>query len=466
MRLRELPPEGLVLWGIGREGRSVLKCLRRLPGEKSDPLILTDAPLPAAEQAELQRAWGKALRFAAGGDTAQALASAKAVLKSPGISLYRPELKAARQRNPALQLCSATRLWFAEPGAAARTVAVTGSKGKSTTAALIHHSLRASGEEAMLGGNIGVPATELLTDEGSLPKGDWTAVLELSSYQLADLRAQPRVGVLTNLFAGHVKWHGSAENYCRDKLRLLRGEEGAKTAVLNREDAGTRRLLAERRAETRWYPDEQAFHLRGRELWRGEECWGMPTAESLQGRHSLLNICAALTVLEILEADSRAAFASFASFRGLPHRQEILGERGGLRYVNDSIATIPEAAMAAVRRFGEEPGKALTVLIGGEESGQHWEALARTLLELPNCTVIAMPDSGGGLLEELQKLPGGGPRAERAENLTEALALAKELTPPGGTVLLSPAAPSYGQFRDFKERGRRFQELAGFTARQ
>lgn len=460
MRLRELPLEGLVLWGIGREGRSVLECLRRLRGRRGAPLVLSDEPLAAEEEAALEARWGP-LRFSAGKDTEEDLAAATAVIKSPGISLYRPELAAALQRNPTLHLSSATRLWFAEPGTAARTVVVTGSKGKSTTAALVHHGLEATGREAMLGGNIGTPAAQWLMEGGEAPGGDWTAVLELSSYQLADLSAEPRIGVLTNIFEGHTRWHEGVDNYRRDKLRLLQSG-GVQTAVLNREDEGTRHFLAGRQGKTRWYPDKKGFHPRGQELWRGEECWGGLGGEVLQGHHNLLNICAALNVLEILGADSRAAFQSFASFRGLPHRQEVLGEREGIRYVNDSCATIPEAAQAAIQRFKEGPGP-LTVLVGGEETGQRWEALAQAFREVENCTVLGMPASGKRLLELLSKLP-NGPKVLEAESLEEAMAIAKDLTPRGGTVLLSPAAPSYGQFRNFEKRGMRFRQLAGFSA--
>ena len=461
MRLRELPAEGLVLWGIGREGRSVLEQLHSLPGRRAAPAVLTDTPLAEDERAGLEERWGP-LRFAAGADTVETLASASAVIKSPGISVYRPELVQAQRRNPGLQLSSATRLWFAEPGAAARTVAVTGSKGKSTTAALICHALQAAGRDAKLGGNIGMPATQWLTEEGALPAGDWTAVLELSSYQLADLDARPRVGILTNLFAGHARWHGGVQNYYRDKLRLFQAQTGAQHMVLNRQDAGTLRLLGDR-GDAHWYPDEKSFHPRGAALWKGKECWGLPGSEALRGQHSLLNICAALEVLKLLGADARSAFESFAAFRGLPHRQEILGEREGLHYVDDSIATIPEAALAAVERFREDAAAGFTLLAGGEEIGQHWERLARALRGMAHCTVIAMPENGQSLLDELQKWRGKEAKQARAENLAEAMALAKKLTPPGGIVLLSPGAPSYGQFRNFEERGKCFQELAGFA---
>ncbi|MFP4269985.1 MAG: glutamate ligase domain-containing protein, partial [Alphaproteobacteria bacterium] len=177
----------------------------------------------------------------------------------------------------------------------------------------------------------------------------------------------------------------------------------------------------------------------------------------LKGTHNLWNLAAALAALEAAGLDGRALAPRAASFTGLGHRLEILGEREGVTWVNDSISTTPESAAAAVRAFADRP---LTLLLGGQDRGQDPAPLADALRGR-NARIVALPDNGPALAAGLAVTD-----SRHAFDLDAAVALARAITPTGGVVLLSPAAPSYGRFRNFEERGERFAALAGFTRAQ
>jgi len=181
----------------------------------------------------------------------------------------------------------------------------------------------------------------------------------------------------------------------------------------------------------------------------------------LPGEHNLSNLCAALAAIQALGLDLAGCLGGVATFRSLPHRLRLLGEKNGLRYVDDSISTTPQSALAAVSAFA---GECVTLLLGGYERHLDWQETATALMRGPTREIILMGASGPRIAEALEAARAGqsGPRLHRADTLAEAVRLAQSLTRPGGLVLLSPGAPSYGEFQNFQERGRLFAELAGF----
>ena len=347
-----------------------------------------------------------------------------------------------------MKVTTATSLWLGEHGPAG-VLAVTGTKGKSTTAALAAHLASAAGRSVRLAGNIGVPALDLLGEEPSE-----IVVLELSSYQIADLDSGPQVAVVTNLFREHSDWHGSESAYREDKLRLL-GLPGVRTAVLNaREDSLAR--LSPPPQITRyglgegWDASLEGVFLRGRPMLSAEH---LPLA----GEHNALNLCAALSGLEALDLTPPPLQSALAGFRQLPHRLQTVLERDGTAWVDDSISTTPESTLAALASF---PGRPIVLIAGGQDRGQDYAPLAGVLREA-QATVIGVPSTGPRLLHAARAAGVEPARAIDARDLSEAVGLARELAAPGTVVLLSPAAPSYDHYRDFEQRGDRFTELAG-----
>ena len=455
MKISQLEGRRVALWGWGREGRAAFAVLRqRLPAL---PLSLF---CPAAE-VESARAETAGVLDVRGEPTVAALADFEVVIKSPGISPYLPVAMAAAERGT--QFIGGTALWFAEHAATDGTVhdtlCVTGTKGKSTTTALLAHLLRAGGHRTGLVGNIGMPLLEVLDPQ---PAPAYWAV-ELSSYQTSEVArsgAHPQVAVVLNLFPEHLDWHGSEQRYIQDKLMLV--TEGApRIAVLNAADPHLAALSLPD-SEVVWFNQAQGWHMRGEIVHRGEQAVFDTRNTPLPGRHNRGNLCAVLAALEALGLDAVALAPAVQTFRPLPNRLQRIGERDGVVYVNDSISTTPHASLAALECFA---GQRIALLVGGHDRGLDWSGFVRHMSDdAPPLEIVTMGSNGPRIHAMLQPLADAGRFGlHAARDLPEAMALARSaLGGEGGVVLLSPGAPSYGAYRDYVARGRHFAELAGF----
>ncbi len=429
--------KSIAVWGAGREGAAALNYVR---SHRPDARItvLNDTPLSPAAHAALG-----AVNVMIGADAAAALSAGAfdMVIKSPGVSPYRPEVEAAKRRG--VDFTSVTNLWF-EENPSAKTIAVTGTKGKTTTSSLVHHMLRGAGLDASLIGNGGVPALTQMTAHD-------VTVLELSSYQTADLKHAPTIAVLTSLYPEHAPWHGGVERYFNDKLRLAQLDANT-LLVTNRADTRLYEAFASR-PNTLWYNDAGGFRVENGALYKGAvpfEAAHFP----LKGAHNLSNLAAALTVVAHLGLDAIACEKTLVDFAIPPHRLSEFTVDGVL-CVNDSISTIPEATLAALKAFEDPP---YCLILGGEDRGQTYAELYAYLQERPPRFLALLPVNGKRIADELDPL--ALPFERRlTENLTEAVDACFLRLQKGDLLLLSPAAPSYGQFTNFEERGRRFEEL-------
>lgn len=443
MRFSELDGARIGVWGAGREIASFAEQLaRRIPSARIVAAAFDDPPDTGV--GELLHA--PQARILTAAEAAEGLASCEVVVRSPGVSIHRPELRALQARG--ILVTTATALWLGERGGA-RVIGVTGTKGKSTTAALIDHLLRASGQASHLAGNIGVPALDLLDSDPSE-----TAVVELSSYQIADLRSGPEVAVVTNLFREHVDWHGSEENYRAEKLRLLE-LPGVRSCVLSARDP--RLALLNPGVEVRRFGTPDGWDVLAGSVAHA----GLPALAAeelaLPGEHNALNLCAALTAVEAARFQLPHPLArALVGFTALPHRLQPVIERRGVLWVDDSISTTPESALAALASF---PDRDLVLIGGGQDRGQDYTGLG-VALAARGAAVIGVPSTGPRLLHAA--LAAGVPetRALAVPDLATAVQLARSVALPGAVVLLSPAAPSYDNYRDFSERGERFAALA------
>jgi UDP-N-acetylmuramoylalanine--D-glutamate ligase len=442
VRFSELDGASVGVWGAGREIRSFADQLaRRLPSARLAVAAFDEPPardVPAALKAP-------GLRVVSAAEAVPALSACDVVVRSPGVSMHRAELRALRAAGT--PVTTGTALWMAEREGRA-VIGVTGTKGKSTTAALVFHLARAAGRAAHLAGNIGVPALDLLEEPP-----EELAVVELSSYQIADLTTGPEVALVTSLFREHLDWHGSEEAYRADKLRVL-SLPGVRVSVLNARD----RQLAPRArdAGTVAYGTPAGWQVTRRGIERGGELVLPASALPLTGEHNALNLCGAAAALEAFGVSPPPLEEALASFAPLPHRLEAVAERDGLLYVNDSISTTPESAIAALASF---PGRQLVLIAGGQDRGQDHGELVRVLAER-GAAVVGVPTTGPRLLEAARVAGVPDDRAVAAPDLRAALEAARGLAAPGTVILLSPAAPSYDSYRDFEERGERFRALA------
>jgi UDP-N-acetylmuramoyl-L-alanine---L-glutamate ligase len=438
LRIADLASKRVAIWGFGREGRAAITAIRsRLP-QLSLTLFCSEVEIASAQ------AFDASLVVLSGEPDATALAMFDIVVKSPGISAYKPALLAAREAG--IRITSGTALWFAEH-ADARVVAVTGTKGKSTTTALLAHLARNLGVRTALAGNIGMPMLELLDQQAEL----WA--IELSSFQTGE--AGPvALGVITSLYEEHLDWHGSRETYIEDKLKLV---DVSKQLLVN----ALQPFLLERTAKHPHrivFGDAAGWHVAHGFIRRGTESVFDVAKLSVPGEHNALNACAALAALEAMGFDAVAAAPSLATFRPLPHRLQPMGEQGGVAWINDSISTTPQATLAALASL---QGRAVTVIVGGHDRGLDWGDFVEAMRHASPHAIIVQGANGPRIASALRD---AGVSVEEVAELAPAVARAREVTPSSGVVLLSPGAPSFDQFHDYAERGRRFAELAGFDS--
>ena len=457
MRISALEGRRVALWGWGREGRAAYAALRSPAASASGapaaprfagPLTLLCSPHEAPDAAAL----GDPALAIEADPTPGRLAAFDVVIKSPGISPYADAAAHAAARGT--RFVGGTGLWFAERPDAC-TVCVTGTKGKSTTTALLAHLLRGGGHRTALAGNIGMPLLELLD---ATPEY-WA--IELSSYQTRDVAesgTRPRVAVVTNLFPEHLDWHGSEQRYVEDKLALVT-QAAPHVAVLNAADPRLA-TLALPRSEIRWYGTAQGWHLREDELFRGDEKVLDTRLVPLSGRHNRSNLCAVLTAIEALGHDAAALAAQACTFQPLPNRLQVLGVRDGLLWVNDSISTTPHASLAALDVFGQ---RRVALLLGGHDRGLDWQDFAAAMRTRAPAAIVTMGQNGSRIHALLAPLAAScGFALHAATHLEEAVGVARQALRGEGVVLLSPGAPSFGAYRDYVARGRHFAQLGGF----
>ena len=442
--------EGLrvALWGWGREGRAAYRALRRrLPAQ---PLTL----FCSASEVDETRALDDAVLTVDTDASAERLSRFDVVVKSPGISPYRSEALGAAQRGT--RFIGGTTLWFAE-NPDARAICVTGTKGKSTTTALLAHLLRAGGHRTALCGNIGMPLLELLDIES--PPEFWA--IELSSYQTRDVAlsgVSPQIAVATNIFPEHLDWHGSEARYIEDKLALF-VDAKPRIAILNGNDR-TLAALDLPDSEVRFFGLLGGWHLRDDVVYRGEQAVFDTSGLPLPGRHNRGNLCAVFAAIEALGLDAAALAPHATSFQPLPHRLQTLGARDGITYVNDSISTTPHASLAALDCFR---ARRVAILVGGHDRGIDWRDFADAMRMQAPAVIVTLGHNGPKIHDLLTPIVNAGHFAlAAATDLGEAVARARELLHGEGVLLLSPGAPSFGNYRDYTERGRHFASLAGF----
>jgi len=450
VRLADLVGKSVAVWGTGREGRAAVTAIAAQGPSRLLAVDDTANFLSVPWDGELAE-----LAPLAGGDHAfGALVAADVVVRSPGVPQTHPWMAELRSRK--VTVTGGSALWMADH--AARTVGVTGSKGKSTTAALISHLLAATGRPNVFGGNIGVPLLDLPAAE--------LYVLELSSYQCADLTDSPRVAVVTALFPEHLDAHGGEREYYHDKLNLL--AYGPELIVVNGGDERLMGELGNARDAQGWGPVavgtvDSRFRIEADDwVYASDTRLFRRDALGLRGKHNGRNLCVALAVLDgmgVDVVDTRAVLEkAVEQFRGLPHRLAEIDDPSGLIFVDDTLSTTPYSTMHAIDAY---EGRPLTVLVGGADRGLDYAPL-RQHLQDRELTVIGLPDSGPRILAELAGL--AGVRTENTEDLPAAVRLARKLTPAGGVVLLSPAAPSYGQFRNFEHRSEVFAQAVRDSA--
>jgi UDP-N-acetylmuramoyl-L-alanine---L-glutamate ligase len=442
MRFSDLDGKRVGAWGLGRETRSLARQLsERLPRARLAVVVREDSTETVSGPD-----WDGAA-IVGPPDAVAALSGCDVLVRSPGVSIHKPELRELAARG--IATTTATALWIAERGGQ-NVIAVTGTKGKSTTASLLAHLL--SGERpAHLAGNIGAPALDLL----DVPAGD-RVVLELSSYQIADLHHGPEVAAITNLYREHIDWHGSEDAYRREKLRLFSLPGVAACAYPPRfADIAAAVAMCPRRIP---FGDDQGWHV------MEDGGVGHPDGTVLaggdlpfRGPHNALNLCAALAAIDAADLPRPRLPEALTGLVPLPHRLQTVLDRDGVEWIDDSISTAPESSLAAIAAFPERP---VVLIAGGQDRDQDYAELGRTAAER-DLVLITLPATGSRLASAAAEAGLKHDQIIEAAAMEDAVEVARRRATPGTVVLLSPAAPSYNSYRNFEERGDHFASLAG-----
>ncbi|MEI2700958.1 MAG: UDP-N-acetylmuramoyl-L-alanine--D-glutamate ligase [Baekduia sp.] len=430
-----LPPGPYLVVGLARSGAAVATAL----AARGERVIAVDRGAPEHEPL------GPAVEVRLGDDGLSALADVAAVVTSPGVPAEAPVLVAAAARGlPVLgELECAWRM------VEAPVIAVTGTNGKTTTSEMLGHLLRELGTAAAVVGNVGTAYSSLATPGDALPA---QIVCEISSFQLEWAPAfAPEAAVLLNLGSDHLDRHGTIAEYHRTKLSLFAHQREGDLAVVPA-DVPSEIVpgLAER---VTFGPgaDADMVVADAALIWRGTEL--IPLSElGAPGPHNALNAAAAAAVVLSRGADPRKVATGLATFVGVPHRLEPVIERGGVLWVNDSKATNVDAAVVAMRSFGERP---LHVIVGGRGKGESYAPLREPLAAYGRRAYVIGEEAGAIAAAIDDVLP-----VSRCGSLEEAAALAAREADSGDVVLLAPACASQDQFRDFEERGKVFADAA------
>jgi UDP-N-acetylmuramoylalanine--D-glutamate ligase len=454
----DLKGKGVLILGFGAEGRANLEFARRQGAKEiavADQVV--DLSLEPAESAAVSKIYP-------GSEWLSQLHTYDVILRSPGVPLRHLEI--IRRDHPEIAITSGTDIFLNAHGA--KTIGITGTKGKSTTSSLIYSILSAAGYNAKFGGNIGLAAVNLLEQPADI------YVLELSSYQLADISNSPSTSLFLNLFPEHLDHHGNFESYGLAKANISRFQKAGDRLVLPHDFAvidslthshlGDRITWGEPRGSA-WLEDN-AYFYRDPSGITHRVCHANDTI--LEGPGNKRNIQAVLAALSHLMIAPDVLARVITTFKPLPHRLENVGTIKGITFINDSISTVPEAAINALETFGRQ---VKTVILGGYDRGVSFNTLATYLIASTEVTtVILFPPSGSRIAQTLREHPdfqSRGIKILSVETMCDAISLAYKETPVGAVCLLSPASPSFPIFKNFEERGAIFRnEVLRISERQ
>jgi UDP-N-acetylmuramoylalanine--D-glutamate ligase len=442
------------------EGKRVLVVGAALSGIAAAELLarrgarvtLTDAK-PEIAAGERLRAAGVAL--ALGRHDRDAFTAVDLVVTSPGVPWDLRELEAARAAGVEVigEIELASR-WLA-----GRVVAITGTKGKSTTTTLVGRMLAEAGRHVLVGGNIGVPLSEHV--DASTP--ETLHVVEVSSFQLeATATFHPWIAAITNFSADHLDRHPTVEAYASAKARAFANQDAGDWAVVNADDPAAERIASASRARRLLYSSTQVLAdgvcLKDGVIWQRSSEGDVPLVPysrvRLHGAHMASNVVAAAAITRLAGAPADAQGRALDGFTGLEHVMEPVAAIGGVRFVNDSKATNVEAAARSIESFD-----GVVAIVGGKYKGGAFDDLAGPLAAHGRA-VVAIGEARPLVVKALA----GRVPIEEADTLEAAVARAHALAQPDGVVLLAPACSSFDMFESYAARGRAFKEIVARLA--
>lgn len=432
----------IAIVGFGKEGKSTYNFIRSK--YKNLKLTLIDKINPKEIIPELEN--DSFIDVCFGDDYLDNLERFDLIFKSPGVSF-----KNLDRDGLSKKITSQIEMVLEE--IRDRVVAVTGSKGKSTTSSLIYHLLKEQGAKTCLVGNIGVP----VFDEVDSYTEDTIVVMETSCNQLEFVDVSPRIGVVVNIFQDHLDTIGTLDRYEKAKMNMFRFQKEDDYGIYDLDNESINRCLKDMKVLSTLYNvslvNKADCYLENGKIYLDNNYLidSLDIKRNILGDHNLKNIMIALKVISLLGYDVSKAINDVSSFNGLEHRMEFVGMFKDINFYNDTIATIPEATINACKTINNLD----TLIFGGQDRGIDYSEMINYLNESNISNFICMPTTGFKLAEMLD---GTKHNIYKIESLEDAVKLAYEKTEKGKSCLLSPAAASYESFKNFEEKGRKYKE--------
>src|SRR5215475_11739620 len=445
----EFKGKKVLVVGLGKSGRAAALFLRRQGAQ----VTVSDIRSAEALGKDIPALLEEGIAVEAGGHGLLTFRRQDLIVVSPGVPLDTPEL--VQVRTFGLPIIG--ELELASHYLKGKSLAITGSNGKTTTTALCGEILKAGRLQVGVGGNIGVPVIALVDES----RDDGWSVLEVSSFQLeTSYQFRPQVAAILNVTPDHLDRHGTFENYAAAKERIFANQTPEDALVLNADDDVTSRMAARTKSRIFWFSGKRvvrqgAFVHEGAVVFRASEqsapefilkVGNIP----LKGHHNVENVLAAVCAARLAGVETDAIRKAVESFKAVEHRLEFVVEINGVDYYNDSKATNVDAAAKAIAAFP----KGIHLILGGKDKNSDYRQL-RALLEERVKTVYTI----GAAAEKIETHIYGAVPVVSAGTLDQAVAKASEAAQPGEVILLAPACSSFDQFENYEHRGQAFKEL-------
>lgn len=469
MTLYQLSKKKVGILGYGQEGQALT---RFFLSKGLKPEILDNKPKALLPKQALNFLARHKLRTNFGPKALNRLYKLDVNFRSPGIPFLQPQLVRARKRG---LIVSSQTQWFFEH-CRAKIIGVTGTKGKGTTASLIYKMIKeeitnhkSQIKNVYLTGNIGQMQPLEILDK--LQPNDWV-VYELSSFQLQDLRRSPHIAVVLMVTSEHLDYHRTTAEYRQAKSAIARFQKAADSALINSDYAASKKIGSLGIGKKIYFSRKRAF---------GQACFiqngyvclkanngGVSKliktdSVKLLGRHNLENVCAAALAASCAGASLTAIRQTLKNFRGLPHRLEALGERGGISFYDDSYSTAPEAAAAAISALSSNaantPAGKIIPILGGSKKQSDFSRLITTIKRTKNLNALILIGQSAPILKKalLQKPKFKGKILLGAKTMKRVFKQIKQIARPGDTVVLTPGCASFDMFANCKSRGEQFK---------
>ncbi len=435
----------VAILGFGKEGKSTFNYIR-----KHNPnfrLFVLDRNENLIEENEFLR--GDILtKVYTGYSYLDTLKNYDVIIKTPGISLV--NVDTSRYEDKITSQIEIVLECFRD-----QIIGITGTKGKSTTSSVLYKVFKDQNVDTLLLGNIGTPVFDYLDDI----KYNTKVIIEMSSHQLEYIKTSPHIGIILNLFEDHLDHSGSIEHYYESKMKMFEYQSRIDYSIYCEDNQALDNLVRSKKRDSQLIrykfatgkQDYNTIYCDGNYIYcKNKPVYDVNSDRKLIGNHNLSNIMAIFAVVNLLGLNNKEAGKSIDEFVPLEHRLELVGMYDGVTYYNDSIATIPNATINAI----ESLGIVNTLIFGGMDRGIHYEEFVEYL---KNCNIenlICMPDTGYKIGAQILNK-----NVYKAENLEQAVNIAKQVTKKGMICLLSPAASSYNQFKNFEEKGKCYKEL-------